>query len=280
MSDLTLILWAQEFASPALTAFFRGITSLGSLEFYMFTIPIIYWIVDKHFGFRFSIFFIFSAYINSGVKHIFMTARPPHEIRLVQQEGYSFPSGHAQGSTAFWGFLALKLKTRLAWASAVIMILLISISRIYLGVHWPIDILGGLTIGIVLLFAYSLVAKIDLEKIQLNRWIPGSLIIATILYLCHPMGDGPMAVGFLLGALIGYPLELRHVKFKESATVIQNIIKLILGLAILFVLRIFLKPLVGWLPNGIDTVVRYFFLGAWASLGAPLAFTKLGLFKK
>ena len=277
MSDLTAILWAQEFTTPALTAFFTAITSIGSLEFYMFAIPVIYWLVDKHFGFRFSVFFIFSAYINSGVKHIFMTERPPSELRLVTQEGYSFPSGHAQGSTAFWGFLALKLKTPLAYAGALVMILLVSLSRIYLGVHWPIDILGGITIGICLLLAYYPLSKVDLVKIPLRTWSAGAGLVAIVLYLLHPTGDGPMTVGFLLGALIGYRLELIHVNFREDATLVQNIIKLVLGLAVLFLLRIVLKPVVSWLPNGVDTVIRYGLLGLWASLGAPFVFTKLGL---
>ncbi len=280
MSDLTLILWAQEFASPALTAFFSAITSLGSLEFYMFAIPVIYWMIDKHFGFRFAVFFIFSAYLNSGAKHIFMTERPPREIRLVEQEGYAFPSGHAQGSTTFWGFLALKLRTPLATAGAVLLILLVSLSRIYLGVHWPIDILGGLAIGLILLLAYSPLANIDLTKIPLKPWMLGSILVASLLYLLHPSGDGPMTVGFLLGALIGYRLELLYVGFQEEATAVQNVIKIVLGLAILFVLRIVLKPLVSWLPDGIDYTVRYGFIGLWASFGAPWTFTKLHLFKR
>ncbi|MCK9525282.1 MAG: phosphatase PAP2 family protein [Limnochordia bacterium] len=280
MGDLTLILWAQEFATPALTAFFTAITSLGSLEFYMFAIPVIYWLIDKHFGFRFALFFIFSAYVNSGAKNIFMTERPPREIRLVEQEGYAFPSGHAQGTTAFWGFLAVKLKKPLAWAGAVILVILVSFSRIYLGVHWPIDILGGLAIATVLLAAYASLAQVNLEKISLRSWMLGSAVGASLLYLLHPTGDGPMTVGFLLGASIGYRLELLHVHFTEEATPLQNVIKLLGGLAVLFVLRIALKPLVSWLPDGIDYVVRYALLGLWASLGAPFTFKKLGLYKK
>lgn len=280
MMDLTLITWAQQFATPALTAFFTAITSLGSLEFYMFAIPIIYWMLDKHFGFRFAMFFIFSAYVNSGAKYIFTTERPPRELRLVEQEGYAFPSGHAQGSTAFWGFLALKIKKPLAWAVAILMILLVSLSRIYLGVHWPVDILGGLSIGIVLLAAYTLVARVNLEAIPLGRWIVGSALGAVLLYLLQPVGDGPMTVGFLLGASIGYQLELRYVDFTEHATLGQNIVKLVLGLLVLFLLRIVLKPLVGWMPGELSYVVRYGAIGLWATFGAPLAFTKLGLHKK
>lgn len=280
MSGLTPILWAQEFANPALTAFFTAVTNLGSLEFYMFAIPVVYWLIDKHFGFRFAVFFIFSAYVNSGVKHLFATERPARELRLVEQEGYAFPSGHAQGSTAFWGFLALRLNKPLAWAGAVLMVLLVSMSRIYLGVHWPADILGGVLIGVLLLLAYFYLSKVKLEDVPLGSWMLVSFLAALVLYLLHPTGDGPMTVGFLLGALCGYPLELRYVGFHEEASPLQNILKMALGLIVLFLLRIALKPLVSWLPTGIDYVVRYGFIGLWASLGAPFTFTKLGLFKR
>ena len=280
MSDTTFILWVRQFATPALTSFFAAVTSLGSLEFYMLAIPVIYWIVNKRFGFRFTIFFIFSAYINSGTKYIFATERPPRELRLVTQEGYSFPSGHAQGSTVFWGFLALKFKERWAWWLSGIMIALISFSRIYLGVHWPIDILGGLAIGFALLFLYSRYAPENLEEIPMKKWCLGALAISVILYLIHPTGDGPMSVGFLLGALLGYRLELIYVDFPEKASPIQNVLKLILGLVVLFLLRIVLKPVVAWIPGNLSIVVRYALLGFWATLGAPFAFVKLGLFSK
>lgn len=280
MSDLTMILWVRQFATPVLTNFFTLITSLGSLEFYMLAIPVIYWFIDKHFGFRFTCFFIFSAYVNSGTKFVFATERPPRELRLVTQEGYSFPSGHAQGSTAFWGFLALGLKQRWATWLAATMIALISFSRIYLGVHWPIDIIGGLTIGLVLLYLYSLFAPGNLDDIPLKTWTLGAVAVAVVLYMIHPVGDGPMSVGFLLGALIGYRLELTYVDFQEKASLIQNLLKLILGLVVLFLLRIVLKPIVSWMPGSLAVVARYSLLGLWATVGAPFCFKTFGLFTK
>lgn len=280
MADTGLILWLQQYAVPGLTAFFTAITSLGSLEFYMLAIPIIYWTINKHFGFRFAVFFALSAYINSGVKHLFATERPPRELRLVTQEGYSFPSGHAQGSTAFWGFLALELKKPWAYWFSAVLVALISISRLYLGVHWPIDIVGGLAIGLVLLFVYSQMAGKRWSSFSLRAIIVGSVLFAAILYLIHPAGDGPMTIGFLLGAVLGYTLESRHVQFREEATAVQNVIKSSLGLAVLFLLRIALKPILNWLPADLAIIVRYGLMGFWACFGAPFVFMRVGLYRK
>ncbi len=280
MTDTSMILWAQQYATPVLTNFFTAITSLGALEYYMIAIPLFYWLLDKHFGFRFAVFFTLSAYTNSGTKHIFMTERPPHNLRLVTQEGYSFPSGHAQGSTAFWGFAALHIRKRWATTAALLMIALISFSRIYLGVHWPIDILGGLFIGGVLLYLYSRIPQFSAERIPYLTWVLSSAAAAIFLFAIHPEGDGPMTTGFLVGALLGYRTEIEYVNFQEKASLLQNILKVILGLGIFFGLRIVLKPFVSWLPGSLGTFVRYGLMGLWASLGAPYLFMKLGLLKE
>lgn len=280
MTDTSLILWVQQYATPAWTAFFKTVTHLGSLEFYMLGIPLVYWLIDKHVGFRLAIFFTLSAYVNSGTKFVFKTERPPQNLRLLTQEGYSFPSGHAQGSTAFWGFLAWEIKERWAASAAVLMILLISFSRIYLGVHWPLDILGGVSLGLILLVIYNRFRNFNPRNISLTKWTWGSLLFAAFLYLLHPQGDGPMTIGFLLGAFLGYRLELLHVNFREQATALQNILKLVLGLGLLFGLRVALKPVLAPLPEGLAVVSRYTCLGLWASWGAPWLFMKLGLFSQ
>ncbi|HAF66510.1 MAG TPA: hypothetical protein DCG91_01815 [Clostridiales bacterium UBA9857] len=280
--------WAeflQRFSSPAMDKLVYLITSFGSEHFYVAALAFIYWIWDKHKGYRLAMVLLSSMLVNNWLKFACAIPRPQpsNKVRVIFPEtggGYAFPSGHAQGSTAFWGFLALKLKTPLAYVGAAVLIFLISFSRIYLAVHWPIDVLGGVAIGLLLLVAYSPLAQIDLLKIRLRTWIVGSIIAAAILYLLHPAGDGPLTVGFLLGALIGYRLELLYIQFKEEAAPLQNLIKAVLGLAVLFLLKEALKPVVGWLPEGFSVVVRYCLLGLWATLGAPFVFTKLGLYKK
>lgn len=99
-----------------------------------------------------------SSLINVVFKNIFKRDRP-NILRLIEETGYSFPSGHAMASMAFYGsiiVLALnsKMEKKYKWIINIflgILIFLIGMSRIYLGVHYPSDILGGWLIGFILL---------------------------------------------------------------------------------------------------------------------------------
>lgn len=98
--------------------------------------------------------------LNSSLKSIFERPRPELE-HLVQVSAESFPSGHSMNSIAFFGFLAfllyLKLKkigkpNRWVWFVAACLIGFIGLSRVYLGVHYPVDVLGGFLAGLAWLF--------------------------------------------------------------------------------------------------------------------------------
>lgn len=277
MADTTFILWVQQLARPWLTNIMLAVTALGTMEYYMVAIPVVYWLIDKHLGARFAAFFAFSAFTNSCLKYLFQAPRPPLEIRLAVQEGYSFPSGHAQGSTAFWGFLALELRKPWAWAGAAALIALISFSRIYLGVHYPIDIVGGIAVGAMLLWGYSALAKHLPRRVPARSWIWPVLGIGAILYLIHPTGDGPVTVGFVVGGLVGYVLESQTLDFSSRGSAAQQVLKVLLGVAALFALRIGLKPVTGLLPGATGDLVRYALLALWVTWGAPWLFVRLGL---
>ncbi|WP_174612959.1 phosphatase PAP2 family protein [Virgibacillus ihumii] len=109
--------------------------------------------------------------LNWLLKTIFERPRPELE-HLVQVSSESFPSGHSMNSIAFFGFLAyllyLKLKAsgkpfRWVWTSAVVLIAFISLSRVYLGVHYPLDVIGGILAGgawlLLSIFLYTYVPK-------------------------------------------------------------------------------------------------------------------------
>lgn len=89
--------------------------------------------------------------LNMGLKHLFAAQRPDLITHLDPTLTYSFPSGHASGNMAFIGALALLIDTRWGWIIAVPLILLIGISRVWLGVHWPSDVICGWIEGVAII---------------------------------------------------------------------------------------------------------------------------------
>lgn len=103
---------------------------------------------------------IISTVFNFLTKNIVLRNRPDH-LRLIEETGYSFPSGHAMGSIAFYGFIIFllsksKINKYLKIFLSIIIgltIFLIGISRIYVGVHYPSDIIGGFLLGYIILIS-------------------------------------------------------------------------------------------------------------------------------
>jgi undecaprenyl-diphosphatase len=98
-----------------------------------------------------------AAVLDVGLKALFARVRPEAFFGYPAPSSYSFPSGHALVATCFFGGVAVLLSHRLrwtlaqilVWAAAVALILLIGVSRIYLGVHYPTDVMGGFAVGTV-----------------------------------------------------------------------------------------------------------------------------------
>lgn len=89
--------------------------------------------------------------LNSALKQVFQAERPDVMAHLDNTLSYSFPSGHASGNMVFFGALAMLAGSRSAWAAAIPVIAMIGISRVWLGVHWPSDVVCGWIEGVAIL---------------------------------------------------------------------------------------------------------------------------------
>ena len=275
--------WAeflQRFSSPALDAVAFVITGLGSEIFYTIALPLIYWVWNKRWGYRLGVVFLFSAYLNSVAKLAFHTPRPPASgnVRVIHPEtggGYAFPSGHAQGTTVSWGWMGLEIRRRWFYVVSVLVILAVSLSRIYLNVHWPIDVVGGILIGLFLILVWRLIfRKYDEQKWPLPARAAFSIIAPLALYLLHHTEDVHKILGLLAGMCLGRLLEDVKLGWSESAPWNIQILKVVTGMAGFFALRLGLKAI---LPEmDIFELFRYFCIGMWVSFGAPYLWKKLG----
>ena len=153
--------------NEALNNFFKIITQFGSALFLIIiTILCVIFIRDKKYKILVPANLVTIAIINIVLKNFFLRPRPD-ELRLIEETGYSFPSGHAMASTAFYGLLIYivheKVENKILRNTICIMlgllILLISISRIYVGVHYTSDVIAGTCFSIAYLILITRLIK-------------------------------------------------------------------------------------------------------------------------
>ena len=148
----------SDFATPIA----KFITNFGGAIFLIIlTILLIVVLKNKKVGLSICINLVVVTILNQLLKRLLQRPRPT-EFRIIEETGYSFPSGHSMVSMAFYGYLIYLIyrfvkNKYLKWISIVLLsllICLIGISRIYLGVHYTSDVLGGFLISISYLVIY------------------------------------------------------------------------------------------------------------------------------
>lgn len=162
-SGINLILVLQDTLgewslSPAL--FF---SYLGREEFFILILPIVYWSFHSALGLRIGFVLLLSVGLNDLLKLVFSTPRPfwySDKIRALAHEfSFGIPSGHAQNGVAVWGIIANHLRRTWTWVLLLGLIFMIGMSRIYLAVHFPHDVIAGWLIGILLLWSFLKLEK-------------------------------------------------------------------------------------------------------------------------
>lgn len=263
------------------------LTFLGNEEFYFLVIPFIYWCISKKIGFRLFYIFMLSVYVNSWLKVQFAVERPigtegVHSLFLSSAEVGShypydsFPSGHAQGSTTLWGYLAAVIRTRTFTVFAIILILLISVSRLYAGLHWPTDIVIGILIGICFVWIGVILQDKISRLPQKYKWVL-ILTVPLLLIGLFPEEEGMKYAGILLGASVGYFSENRFVRMKIDKKKWRKLSAFIFGIAVTFALQEGLKVI---FPEGnFFDFFRYLIIGLWITLVAPYFILKFGFYR-
>ena len=283
---IEVVLWFQQF-SPALDLPFKSLTFLGNLEFFLILMPLIYWCLDRRLGARLLILFLISAYINSVAKVIADQPRPfQYDSRvkaLVQADGGGLPSGHTQSAVVVWGYLASQVRRPMLWILAGFLMIAIPVSRLYLGVHFPTDLLGGYILGILLLVLYlQFVLKVEAWLIQKGLiWQMGLAVVLPILCIwVNPKCslNALNAASVLLGFAPGIILERRWIRFCSGGRLSKRILRFISGFIVLIGIWMGLRIAFAEMePVALFRIVRYALVGLWCALGAPWLFVRLRL---
>ena len=170
--DKSIYKFIMSFRCDFLDKYFTFITHFGDTVFIVGFVSGFILLSRNIYGVLMGVSAVDSAIICSVLKHIFVRERPNH-LRLIKQGGYSFPSGHSMISVCVYGYLlylVLKIKNKLLKyiLSCLLIFLIISIgiSRIYIGVHYPTDVIAGYSLGIVEVIL--LIEALRLYKIRGN----------------------------------------------------------------------------------------------------------------
>ena len=295
MSFLYLL---EKIRNPILDAFFSVITHIGEETVFLVVALIIFWCVNKREGYYILITGLIGTVINQAAKLLFKIPRPwvkdPSftivESARAEATGYSFPSGHTQNASGTFGAIGRCSKSAPVRIISVCVIVLVAFSRMYLGVHTPLDVCTSLVIGGILVFGLYPVFSKDKNFDKFMPYLVALSVLITVgfvLYVFlmsdvgadpHNLVNGRKNACTLLGCTLAlvpvYILDRYYIKFKTKAAWYSQIMKFGGGLLGVLAIKMGLSaPLVLLFGNEyIARSVRYFLIVVFAGAVWPLTF--------
>ena len=282
---------AEGFWGDLVDSLMIGITFFGESFFLLLALFVIYWCIGKKTG----DFLVFSVYLSAGLnfvlKDIFHRPRPCFSeacsdgtIRHVKVNNflvntdfkptsYSFPSGHAAiGSGLYFG-IAKHVKKRWVTISSIVLTVLIAISRVYLGVHYPTDVLVGLLCGVL---CSVLLGSLYIKFYKYRYYFYLAIAIMFLVFgIVTSTTTGFALAGLGLGYVVGNIIEDRYIKFDSKSVWWKRVLRFFVGLLSTAVVFLPLYLLVG--THGAWSMLTLFFTIISATSLAPFLFKLLKL---
>ena len=263
--EVDLIEWLQKAAGSVGQTVSKVVTFVGGETVTLLILLIMLFCYNKEAGKRCGFTIVAASMWYPMIKNIVMRVRPymahPERVEAmtvvesdadpmdILQQGYSFPSGHSATAVSMYGSIAREVRKKWMWWLAVLLPLLIGLSRFAVGVHYPTDVLAGWAVGLAAI-AFSAV----LHKKVKREWVRSAILLAVTLpgiFWCTSR-DYFTSLGLLIGMVTVYPYERKHIGFKDTRNVWAMILRLAGAFAIYAVLNTVLKlPFSSeWLNSG------------------------------
>ena len=299
---MKLLYALESIRTPLLDTILSAVTHMGGELFFMVIAVTVFWCVSKRMGYYLMTVGFFGTILNQFLKILCCVPRPwvknPDftivESARAEATGYSFPSGHTQNAVATYGGIARYTRRRWLRVVCIALTLVICFSRMYRGVHTPLDVGVSFVIAAALvLLVYPLMEEADRRPRVLTAMI-GVMVLcsaAFIVYLYLRGDTGTTAedtanyvsalqnawklTGATLGMLAANILDRRYIRFETQAVWWAQIIKLVVGFGLLLAIRAGLKaPLIALCGGAAEIAggIRYLLVVLFAGCIWPLTF--------
>ena len=300
---MSFLYFLEELRNPVLDALFSVITLCGEETVFMAVGMIVFWCVSKSQGYYLLCTGFVGTVLNQFLKILCRVPRPwvkDPSFTIVESareaaSGYSFPSGHTQTSVGLFGGLARWNRVRWLRIAAIALCVLVPLSRMYLGVHTPADVLVSVGIALLLIFVAAPLFRKAEEESKIMYTILLTLVAMVLAYtafVClYPFPESVYSVenvhnlisarkngftlsGCMFGLLLVYTLDHKYIRFETSAVWWAQILKTLGGLVLVILVKELLRAPLDALFGGhlIARSVRYFLMVVVAGTLWPLTF--------
>lgn len=283
---------------PVLNEFMLLVTHLGEETAFLAIAIIIFWCVDKYQGYYLMGVGLFGNMANQFLKILCRIPRPwvrdpgfhALEEAIPEAGGYSFPSGHSQTAVGTFGCIAVTQKNKLLRAVCIAFMILVPLSRMYVGVHTPADVLVGSAMALVMIFAFRPLMLGNGKK-NIPAVFAGLLVLSIgyLLYVhlypfpadvdadnyASAVKNGYTFLGCFVGILIVWLVDEKWLRFETKAIWWAQILKAVLGLVVVLAVKEGMRPVLeAFLPTMPARAVRYCLIVLVAGIVWPLTFKR------
>lgn len=300
---MEFLYWLESIRMPVVNELMLLITHLGEETAFLVLALIVFWCADKYHGYYLLGVGLFGNLANQLLKILCRIPRPwvrdpgfhALEEAIPEAGGYSFPSGHSQTAVGTFGCIAATQKAKWLRAICIAFMILVPLSRMYVGVHTPADVLVGSVMALLMVFAfYPLMLGNGRKNIP---WVFASLLVLSVAYLLYvhlypfpadvdadnyasAVKNGYTFLGCFAGVLLVWFADEKKFHFETEAIWWAQIMKAVGGLAVVLAVKEGMRPVLELLMPAMPArAVRYCLIVVVAGIVWPLTFrwfSKLG----
>ncbi len=305
---MEILYFFEQLRTPFLDKLFSLITMLGEETLFIVAGLVFFWCVNKKYGYYLLTVGFSGLAVNQFLKLLFRIPRPwvlDDKFTIVESAreaaaGYSFPSGHTQSAVGVFGGIARVIRCWWVRVLCVVIALLVAVSRMYLGVHTPLDVGVSIAFATLLVFVLYPIVMRAVQSVRGTRVLFAVLLAVAAIYLAfvlafpfpadidlHNLASGIKSaytvVGCVIGLWIAYEIDRRYIQFETGGVWWAQLIKLALGLLLLLGIKEGIKEPLRTLFGGtrsfyepevlyIADAIRYLCVTLFAGCVWPLTF--------